>query len=79
MNVLAILAIVVKDPESTIKINELLHENAKYINGRMGIPQKERNLSVISVILDAPQEVLNALSGKLGMLKGVTSKLLLAK
>ena len=45
----------------------------------MGIPQKERNLSVISVILDSPQEVLNALSGKLGMLKGVTSKLLLAK
>ena len=79
MNVLAILAIVVKDPESAVKINELLHENAKYINGRMGIPQKERNLSVISVILDAPQEVLNALSGKLGMLKGVTSKLLLAK
>ena len=70
----ACLSIIVEDPESVTALNEVLHENGKYIIGRMGIPYKEKNVNIISIAMDAPQDVINSMSGKLGRLKGVTSK-----
>lgn len=78
-NVLAVLAIVVKNTNSAEKVNALLHNAGEYIVGRMGLPYKDRNVNVITVVLDAPQEVINSLSGKLGMIDDVTSKVLITK
>ena len=75
----ALIGIIVEEPDSVGPLNELLHEYRQYIIGRMGIPYKPRNISVISVTIDAPMDVISSLSGKLGMLKGVTSKALMAK
>lgn len=74
MKRIAIIAIVVSDREATESINALLHEYAEHIMGRMGLPCRERGISLISVALDAPQDVISALAGKLGRLKGVSSK-----
>ncbi len=70
----ALLGIVVEDTASVSKLNDLLHTYGEYIIGRMGVPHRERGISVISVAIDAPQDVISALSGKIGALKGVTSK-----
>lgn len=70
----AVLAIIVQDPSSIGDLNLLLHEYAPYIVGRLGLPYRQREISVISVVLDAPQDVINALSGKVGRLAGVSSK-----
>lgn len=70
----ALLAIIVEDSEAAERINDLLHEYAPYIIGRMGIPYAKKNISVISVAMDAPQDVVSALSGKIGNLKGVSVK-----
>ena len=78
-NVLAVLTIIVKSSDSVERVNQLLHSARDYVMGRLGLPIKERNVSVISVVLDAPQEVINSLSGKLGMLDGVSSKVLTTK
>jgi putative iron-only hydrogenase system regulator len=78
-NKVAVLAIIVSDMDSAEKVNSVLHEFRGYIIGRQGVPYRERNISLISVFLDAPQTVLNSLSGKLGMIKGVSSKLLNTK
>ena len=71
---IAVTAIIVEDMDSAEGVNQLLHEYRQYIVGRMGVPYREKQVSVISVILDAPQDAISALSGKLGMLKGVSSK-----
>ena len=71
---IAVTAIIVEDMESAEGVNQLLHEYRQYIVGRMGVPYREKQVSVISVILDAPQDAISAFSGKLGMLKGVSSK-----
>ena len=76
---IAILAIIVRDFDAVEKVHALLHEYRNYVVGRMGIPYRERNISVLSVVLDAPQEALSGLSGKLGMTAGVTAKVLTAK
>ena len=76
---IAILAIIVRDFDAVEIVNALLHEYRNYVVGRMGIPYRERNISVLSVVLDAPQEALSGLSGKLGMTAGVTAKVLTAK
>lgn len=78
-NRIAIIGIMVEDFEATEKINLVLHEYGKYVVGRMGIPYKDRSIHVISVILDAPNDVISALSGKLGMIKGVTAKSMYSK
>ena len=78
-NVLAVLTIIVKSSDAVERVNHLLHSARDYVMGRLGLPIKERNVSVISVVLDAPQEVINSLSGKLGMLDGVSSKVLTTK
>ena len=75
----ALIGIIVEDTESVERLNQLLHEYGEYIIGRMGIPYREKALNVISVVMDAPQEVINSLSGKLGMVKGVSSKVLTTK
>ena len=70
----AVLAIIVQDMESVAALNELLHQYGSYIICRMGVPYRERNMSIISVALDAPANIISALSGKVGRLKGVTAK-----
>ena len=78
-NNIAVVAIMVNDLDSVERINALLHDFGDYIVGRMGIPYRQKNLNVISVVMDAPQTIINSLSGKLGMIDGVTSKVLTAK
>jgi len=70
----AVISIIVENTDSAEQLNALLHENGKYIIGRMGIPYHKRNISVISVALDAPQDAIAALAGKIGNLKGVSVK-----
>ena len=76
---IAVIAIIVEDRGRSEEINQLLHEYAQYIVGRMGVPYREKQLSIISVILDAPQEKISALSGKPGMVPGISSKTLYSK
>lgn len=70
----AVMSIIVENPESVEAINALLHENGAYIIGRMGIPYHKRRISIISIALDAPQNAIAALAGKVGSLKGVSVK-----
>lgn len=71
---IAILAIVVEDTSKVAIMNETLHTYGKYIIGRMGIPYPKKNISLISVAIDAPNEVISALCGKLGNIEGLTVK-----
>jgi putative iron-only hydrogenase system regulator len=73
-NKIAVVAIIVSDVNEVDKINDLLHGYGEYIIGRLGLPYREKDINVISVVMDAPAEIINALSGKLGMINGVTSK-----
>lgn len=70
----AVASILVRDPDAVERLNGLLHEYGPYIIGRMGIPYPKRNVNIISVALDAPQDVISALSGKIGRLEGVSVK-----
>ena len=70
----ALIGIVVENPNSVEKMNAILHEYREYIIGRMGLPYKEKNVSIISVAVDAPSPVISALGGKIGMLVGVAAK-----
>lgn len=70
----AVLAVIVKNMASVGALNELLHQYGHYIIGRMGVPYHQRGVSIISVAMDAPQDVISALSGKIGRLDGVTAK-----
>ncbi|MDY5987212.1 TM1266 family iron-only hydrogenase system putative regulator [Sporofaciens sp. SGI.106] len=75
----SVISIIIKNDEAATAINELLHEYRQYVVGRMGIPYRDRGISIISVVLDAPGDVTSALSGKLGMQPGVSAKTLTAK
>lgn len=75
----AIIAIIVEESEQVGKLNAVLHEYSQYIIGRMGIPYHQRNISIISVAVDAPQREISALSGKIGRLHGVAVKVVYAK
>ena len=70
----AVMGIIVEDMNSVEQLNVMLHEYAPYIIGRMGIPYRERGINVISVALDAPQDAISALAGKVGNLDGVSAK-----
>ena len=70
----AVIAILVREPDSVERLNGLLHEFGQYIIGRMGIPYRQRGISIISIAVDAPQDVISALSGKIGKLAGVSAK-----
>ena len=76
---LAIISIIVENREKSTEINSLLSEYGNFIVGRMGIPYREKAVSVLSVVVDAPVEAINTLTGKIGMLKGVTAKTLMSK
>jgi putative iron-only hydrogenase system regulator len=76
---IALVGIIVEDPKSVDRINETLHEYRNYIIGRMGIPYRKRSIAVISIVMDAPNPVISALSGKLGMLPNVSTKTIYSK
>ena len=78
-NRIAILGIIVENMDSVSEVNGFLHEYNKYIIGRMGMPYREKNVSVISIVMDAPNNVISAVSGKLGMLDGVSAKAVCSK
>ena len=75
----AIISIIVEDVESVKLLNDILHDYGQYIIGRMGIPSKPKNVNVISIVVDAPQDKISALSGKIGKLPGVSAKAALSK
>ena len=75
----ALIGIVIEQYESAEKMNHILHEYGEYVIGRMGIPYREKNMNIISVAVDAPMDIISTLSGKLGMLPGVSSKTIYAK
>ena len=75
----ALIGIIVSSRESVEELNHLLSEYGSYIIGRMGLPYKERNISIISVAIDAPSDVINSLTGKLGMLPGISTKTIYPK
>ncbi|HEX3022508.1 MAG TPA: TM1266 family iron-only hydrogenase system putative regulator [Lachnospiraceae bacterium] len=70
----AVIGIIVESDESVEEMNGILHEYGKYIIGRMGIPYRERNIQIISIAIDAPQDIISALSGKIGRLHGISTK-----
>lgn len=70
----AVLAIIVREGTAVADLNDLLHQYGKYIIGRMGVPYHSRGVNVISVAMDAPADVISALSGKIGRLPGITAK-----
>lgn len=75
----ALIGIIVEKNEATERLNALLHQYAPYIIGRMGLPYHKRGISVISIVVDAPPDFISALSGKLGMLPGISAKTMYAK
>lgn len=70
----ALIAVMVESKENVGKLNELLHEYGDYVIGRMGLPYPKRGIQIISVAVDAPVDVINTLSGKIGRLSGISSK-----
>ena len=70
----AVIAIIVREGTQVAALNDLLHQYGPYIVGRMGVPYREKGVNIISVAMDAPGDVISALSGKLGRLEGVTAK-----
>ncbi len=75
----AVLTIIAENPDAAERINALLHEYRSYIIGRMGLPYREKGISVICVVLDAPQTDIAALSGKIGRIPRVSAKTAYAK
>jgi len=78
-NRIALIGIVVNNEESTEQLNKILHGYKDFIVGRMGIPYRSRGVNLISIVIDAPNDMISALTGKIGMLKGVTAKALYSK
>ena len=70
----ALISLIVENPDAVEAINGLLHQYRNYIIGRMGIPYKNKGISIISIAIDAPQDMISTLSGKIGRLKGVSTK-----
>ncbi|MDO4977090.1 MAG: iron-only hydrogenase system regulator [Eubacteriales bacterium] len=76
---IAAISIIVEQAESTEELNRIIHEYSDYIVGRMGIPYRQKKISIISLVVDAPQNVISAFSGKIGRLEGITAKIAYAK
>ncbi|MDO4616576.1 MAG: iron-only hydrogenase system regulator [Lachnospiraceae bacterium] len=70
----AIIGIIVEEPDEVERLNQILHEYGRFIIGRMGIPYPKRGINVISIAVDAPQDDINTMSGRIGRLKGITAK-----
>ncbi len=75
----SLIGIIVENIDSTDQLNALLHEYGRYIIGRMGIPYPKKEVNIISIALDAPLDVINTLSGKIGQLEGISSKVVCSK
>lgn len=76
---IALIGIIVHEQGSVEQTNRLLHEYAEYVVGRMGIPYRDKGVSIISIVLDAPENMISSLSGKLGQIKGIRVKSMIAK
>ena len=76
---IALIGIIVENRDATEKLNALLHEYGSYIIGRMGVPHREKGICIISVALDAPNDIISALSGKLGMIENISVKTIYSK
>lgn len=70
----AVMGIIVENTDSTEELNAILHEYGNFIIGRMGVPYREKNINIVSIALDAPQDIISAMSGKIGKLQGVSVK-----
>jgi len=75
----AIIGIIVENPKAVEELNAVLHSYSSYIISRMGLPYRQKNISIISIAIDAPVDVINALTGKIGKLDGVSSKAVFSK
>ncbi|MBO4289750.1 MAG: iron-only hydrogenase system regulator [Lachnospiraceae bacterium] len=75
MSRIAVIAVIVEKKEATERLNAILHDYGEYIIGRMGVPYKQKGVNIISIAIDAPEDAINALSGKIGKLDGVSSKI----
>ncbi|EHG27007.1 hypothetical protein HMPREF1083_05506 [[Clostridium] clostridioforme 90A6] len=73
---IAVIGIIVENKDSVESVNGLLHQYGQYIIGRLGLPYEKKKVNIISVVVDAPQDIISALSGKLGRLQGINSKAL---
>ncbi|GAA3663745.1 TM1266 family iron-only hydrogenase system putative regulator [Asaccharospora irregularis] len=71
----ALIGVIVENNDSIDKLNSILHEYGDYIIGRMGVPYRKKGINIISIAIDAPQDMINALSGKIGRLDGINSKI----
>lgn len=78
-NRIAVISIIVEKREASARINAILSENGDYVVGRMGIPYKQKGVSVICVVVDAPTETINLMTGKIGMIDGVSAKTVTSK
>jgi putative iron-only hydrogenase system regulator len=76
---IALIGIIVENKDSAKRINDILHEYGDFIVGRMGIPYSKRSVSVISIVMDAPNDIISALAGKLGMIPQVSIKTVYSK
>ena len=70
----AVMSVIVENPDSVEQLNAILHEYGEYIIGRMGLPYRKRKISIISVAMDAPQNTISSMAGKIGSLPGVSVK-----
>ena len=73
-NRVALISIIVEKGDNVARLNEILHNYSEYVIGRMGIPYREKSISIISVAVDAPEDAINTLTGSIGKLDGVTAK-----
>ncbi len=71
---IAVIGIIVEKEDSVERLNQILHDYRKYIIGRMGVPYRERGINIISIAVDAPQDEISSLSGKIGKLDGISAK-----
>lgn len=70
----ALIGIIIENIDSAEELNTILHDYGTYIIGRMGIPYKEKNINIISIAIDAPQDIISALTGKIGNIPGISCK-----
>lgn len=76
---LAVVGIIIEDKAYAAQVNELLHSYANCIVGRLGLPYEKKQVNIISIVVDAPQDMISALAGRLGRLEGVSAQVMYAK
>ncbi|WP_033164119.1 TM1266 family iron-only hydrogenase system putative regulator [Clostridium sp. KNHs205] len=76
---IALVGIIVENLEKVEEVNHILHEYGKFIVGRMGLPIREHGVNIISIVVEADSNTINSLSGKLGMLEGISAKTVYSK